>query len=170
MKEVAELLNTLREKGIITHYALFGAVAQMRYTEAVATMDVDVLVALPATDDFVVLTPIYEFCSSLGYKAEGDAIRVGNWPVRFTPAFDELTTGAMQYAGSAEMDGIPVRVVKADYLAVIALSVGRNKDYLRILSLLESDAVTESQISALAEQHNLLNQWETFKNRFLDEK
>ncbi|MBW1660504.1 MAG: hypothetical protein JRJ48_08415, partial [Deltaproteobacteria bacterium] len=74
MKEVVELLNTLSEKGIITHYALFGAVAQMRYTQAVATMDVDVLVALPAMTDFVVLTPIYEFCSALGYRAERDAI------------------------------------------------------------------------------------------------
>lgn len=32
----------MREAGIIEDYALFGAAAQMRYTEAVATLDADV--------------------------------------------------------------------------------------------------------------------------------
>ena len=39
MKAVADLLNSMIESGIITTYALFGATAQMRYTEAVATLD-----------------------------------------------------------------------------------------------------------------------------------
>ena len=43
MKEVATLLNDLRGERVITEYALFGAVAQMRYTEPVATLDADVL-------------------------------------------------------------------------------------------------------------------------------
>ena len=42
MKEVAQLLNEMRGEGVITDYALFGAVAQMRYTEPVATLDADV--------------------------------------------------------------------------------------------------------------------------------
>ncbi len=36
MKEVAELLNSMLEEELIQDYALFGAVAQMRYTEAVS--------------------------------------------------------------------------------------------------------------------------------------
>ena len=40
MKELATLLNELRETGVALDYALFGAVAQMRYTEPVATLDV----------------------------------------------------------------------------------------------------------------------------------
>lgn len=47
MKDVAQLLNDMLEDGVITNYAIFGAVAQMRYTEAVVTMDMDVRVALP---------------------------------------------------------------------------------------------------------------------------
>ena len=48
MKEVAQLLNEMRGERVITNYALFGAVAQMRYTEPVATLDADVLVVVPA--------------------------------------------------------------------------------------------------------------------------
>ena len=46
MKEVAKLLEDLKASGVIRDYALFGAVAQMRYTEPVATLDADVLVLL----------------------------------------------------------------------------------------------------------------------------
>ena len=42
MKELAQLLNEMQRAGVIRQYALFGAVAQMRYTEPVATLDADV--------------------------------------------------------------------------------------------------------------------------------
>jgi hypothetical protein len=37
VRELAELLNEMFATGVITNYALFGAIAQMRYTEPVAT-------------------------------------------------------------------------------------------------------------------------------------
>ena len=96
MKEVARLLHDMLAEGIITDYALFGAVAQMRYTEAVSTMDADVLVGIPGETRINVLRPIYEYCSSKGYKPEGEAIRVGGWPVQFIPAFSALTEEAIR--------------------------------------------------------------------------
>jgi hypothetical protein len=44
VKELAQLLNELKAEAVIRNYALFGAVAQMRYTEPVATLDADVLI------------------------------------------------------------------------------------------------------------------------------
>jgi hypothetical protein len=95
MKKVAVLLNEMVEAGIITNYAVFGAVAQMRYTEAVATLDADILVAIPDPDAIDALSPIYRFCREHGYKPEGESIRVGNWPVQFIPAFSPLTAAAI---------------------------------------------------------------------------
>ena len=46
MKTVIELLNAMKQAGVIQDYAVFGAMAQMRYTEPVATLDADVLVLL----------------------------------------------------------------------------------------------------------------------------
>ena len=60
MKEVAQLLEDMKASGVICDYALFGAVAQMRYTEPMATLDADVLV-LPAEDSgagLEVLSPV----------------------------------------------------------------------------------------------------------------
>ena len=49
MKQVAQLLNDMIACGVIQNYALFGAMAQMRYTEAVATLDAEKRVILDYT-------------------------------------------------------------------------------------------------------------------------
>jgi len=166
MDKVAVLLNEMVEQGIIADYAVFGAVAQMRYTEAVVTLDADILVAAAEPDKLDVLSPIYAFCRERGYSPEGEAIRVGDWPVQFIPAFSKLTREAIRDAETADLDGIPLRVIRADYLAVIALSVGRAKDLARVLALREAGAVTDKEISDLATRHNLTSEWNLFKERF----
>ena len=169
MKNVAQLLNEMRAAGVVSDYALFGAVAQMRYTEPVATLDADVLVALPPSEGLDVLSPVYEFCAAKGYRPEGEAVRVGAWPVQFIPVFSPLTREALEQADTADFEGEPFRVVRADYLAVIALSAGRAKDFTRILALLEAGSVTSEDIAALAERHRLAEAWKRFKTRFLDD-
>ena len=72
----------------------------------------------------------------------------------------------MEEAETADMEGMPLRVVKAKHLAAIALSVGRPKDLARILALREADAVTDAEIAELAEVHGLSTQWTKFKERF----
>src|SRR5258708_7868660 len=44
--------------GVIQNYALFGAVAWMRYTEPVATLDADMLVAVPQPERLDVSLPL----------------------------------------------------------------------------------------------------------------
>jgi hypothetical protein len=166
---VAQLLNEMRAAGVIRNYALFGATAQMRYTEPVATLDADVLVDVPSSERLDALGGICEFCAAKGYGPEGEAIRVGAWPVQFVPAFSRLTREAMEQADTADFEGVPFRVVRPDYLAVLALSVGRAKDYTRILPLLESDSVGRDEIGRLAERHHLAEAWKRFERRFLDE-
>lgn len=100
---------------------------------------------------------------------EGEAIRVGAWPTQFIPVFSSLTVEAMEQADTADFEGVPLRVVRADYLAVIALSVARAKDFTRILALLESDSVSREEIALLAARHGLTGAWKRFEKRFLDE-
>jgi len=168
METVARLLNDMVKKGVVCNYAIFGAVAQMRYTEAVATLDADVLVVVPDPNRLDLLGPIYSFCSERGYVPQGEAIRVGAWPVQFIPVFDRLTESAVEDAELGDIDGVPVRVVTADYLAVIALSVGRPKDFARILALIDANAVTRQDILKIAGRHGLASAWESFLERFYE--
>jgi hypothetical protein len=166
VKEVARLLNEMREAGVIREYALFGAAAQMRYTEPVATLDADVLVSIPEPDRLDSLSAIYAFCSSKGWKPEGESVRVEAWPVQFIPVFNLLAQQAMEQAETADFEGVPFRVVRADFLATLALSAGRAKDYARILALLESGSVRREDIARLAAQHGLSDAWRRFEKRF----
>lgn len=168
MRELIELIDEMLKAQLLRTYAVFGALAQMRYTEAVVTMDADILIGVE-DDSIAVLSPIYAFCKDRGYFPEGEAIRVGAWPVQFIPAFDDLSTDAMEYAEQADVDGLRARVVRADYLAVMALKVGRAKDRLRILALLESAAVKTEEIANLANQYKLTDKWVKFQEQFLNE-
>ena len=159
----------MQEAGVVENYAIFGAAAQIRYTEPVATLDIDVLVAVPTSKGLDLLGGIYAFCAERGWKVEGEAIRVGAWPVQFIPEFCPLTREAMEKADTADFDGVPLRVVRADFLAVIALSVGRAKDFTRILALLESGSVDRETIATLATRHGLGEAWKRFAARFLDD-
>ncbi|MEW5981638.1 MAG: hypothetical protein AB1806_04630 [Acidobacteriota bacterium] len=169
MKELARLLNEMQQAGVIRTYALFGATAQMLYTEPVATLDADVLVAVESEDRLDPLRDLYRFCAARGYRADGEAIQVGAWPAQFIPAFSPLTVEAMESAVVADFDGVPFRVVRADHLAVIALSVGRAKDWTRILALLETGSVGGEAIAELAARHGLADAWRRFQRRFLDD-
>jgi hypothetical protein len=166
---VAELLNEMRAAGVIADYALFGAAAQMRYTEAVATLDADVLISVTHPEQLDILKSVYEFCAKRGYVSTGEAIQIGPWPVQFVPIFNQLTREALEKADTADFEGIPFRVVGAVYLAVIALNTGRAKDFARILALLESGSVTMEEIEALAQKHSLFEAWKRFKTRFMNE-
>ena len=167
MRELAALLREMLAVGIVTEYALFRATAQRRYTEAVSTMDADVLVGVSSPSSIDIPGPIYTFCASRGFQPEGESIRVGDWPVQFIPAFSPLTDEAMREAEVAAIEGIPIRVVRPDHLGVIALSTGRPKDYARILALLESGSVGRDDLQKLAERHGLAGEWHRFQERFL---
>ena len=169
MKDIVKLLNEMCDGGIINTYAIFGAVAQMRYTEAVVTLDLDILVGLPENDSLAILSPIYKFCKEKGYHPEGEAIEIGDWPVQFLPTFDDLSKEAMLNAEETDFDGIKVRVVSAEYLAVLALKVGRTKDHARIIALLDANAVNMGKIEKIVSDHQLIKEWNNFKSRFIDE-
>ena len=162
------MLNDLQTAGIIESYAVFGAIAQMRYTEPVVTFDLDVLVSLPPADHLDLLAGVYEFCARQGYHPAGEAIRVGAWPVQFLPVYNALTREALEYAETSQLEGVPLRVVRADYLAAIALATGRAKDHERILALLDSGAASRADLEELARRYGLDEAWKRFRTRLAD--
>ena len=166
MKQVAELLNEMLRARVIQDYAVFGAVAQMRYTEAVATLDADILVSVPEPEALDVLAPLYDFCRQRGYHPEGEAIRVGDWPVQLIPAFSPLTEAALPDPENAEFEVSHLRVEPAHYLPCNSLSVGSAKDFERVLAVRESGAVSDDEISELADQQGLAEAWQSFRKRF----
>lgn len=169
MKDTFIVLNQMHAASVIGCYAIGGAVGATFYLEPVATMDVDVFVLFSQATSSPLLTlgPVYDYLLPRGYKAEGEYLIIGDWPVQFLPPADPLEEEAISQAVAQQMDGVPVWVMTAEHLVAIALNTGRAKDFARILQFIETGVLDTLQLDAVLSRHNLLDKWETFGKRFL---
>ena len=161
----------MQAEGIIGKYAIGGAVGATFYLEPLATADVDVFVMLPAAPgtSLLSLTPIYEYLTARGCRAEGERVVVGGWPVQFLPPHGELEQEALDEAVETEVEGVRTWVLTAEHLAAIALHTGRAKDHARIVQFLEQDAVDVDKLKQLLKRHGLTGRWERFERKYLME-
>jgi hypothetical protein len=80
------------QDGIISRYAIGGAVGAAFYVEPTQTYDLDIFLVFPASQSGLIsISPIDSYLMQRGYQAEGDSIQVEGWPVRFLPVFNPLT-------------------------------------------------------------------------------
>lgn len=169
MKDTFTVLNQMHAAGVIGRYAIGGAVGATFYLEPVATLDVDVFVLLSQASSSPLLTlgPVYDYLLPRGYRAEGEYIVIGDWPVQFLPPAGPLEEEAIAVAMAQQVDGVPVWVMKAEHLVAIALKTGRAKDYARILQFIEAGALDASLLESILGRHTLVDKWESFGKRFL---
>lgn len=104
----------------------------------------------------------------MGHRAEGEYIHIGDWPVQFLPPAGPLEEEAIGRARETEVEGILLRVMTAEHLTAIALSVGRAKDFTRILQFIESGVLDSATLDDILTRHHLLPKWEQFSRRFLN--
>ena len=170
MKATLELINQMQADGVISHYAIGGAVGATLYLEPAATLDVDVFVLLSNPGGALVsLTPIYEYLKLRGGIEDREHIVLGDWPVQFLVPANELELEAVVAAVPVDVEGIRTWVMLAEHLVAIALSIGRAKDHIRVLQFIQEKAVDLKLLRAILEKHGLLSKWEQFENKFLKE-
>ena len=61
---------------------------------------------------------------------------------------------------------MPLRVVRADYLAMIALDTGRPKDFDRIIRMRDAGAISLDGLGQLADRHGLSRKLANFRSRY----
>ena len=132
MKKTFQVLNQMVVDGAIENYAVAGAIGAIFYVEPSLTQDIDVLVVTPdARYRLVIELPGWEYLKAHGYnEIRKEGIVVEGWPVQFMPVSNPLEEDAYRTAQTLDYEGIPVRVVLAEYLLAIMLNVGRLKDFL----------------------------------------
>jgi hypothetical protein len=115
--DVIAAAEDLKARGLIQEYAIFGAVAQAFWDEAIPTFDLDVLVLLGGPQGLLVdLGPLYAWAEEKGYPAIDEHIIIGEIPVQFVPTPHALHEEAVQTAATLSLDGLPIRVVRPEYL------------------------------------------------------
>jgi len=172
IREIIATINRMEADGIILRYAVGGAVGATFYLEPVATMDLDVFIALRLEPgrQVISLNPVFEYLSARGGVPEGEYIRLAGWPVQFLPAAGGLAEEALAEAMETDIEGTFVRVFSAEHLAALALHAGRAKDKARLLQFLESGILDESKFEAIILRHGLGEAWRRFKRQFRDER
>lgn len=170
MKETLAAINQMQADGIISHYAIGGAVGATFYLEPAATYDLDIFVILPATDTgrLKSLAPIYEYLKARGATVEHEHIVIGGWPVQFLVPSNNLEREAVAGSLPTKVGGVDTWVMPEEHLVAIALQTGRTKDYLRILQFIEQRAVNMTMLQAIIERHGLTEKWKQFESRFLE--
>lgn len=169
MKETLQTINQMQADGVIGKYAIGGAVGATFYLAPAATVDLDIFVTLPGASEklLVSLSPIYEFLKSQGATEQDEYIVVGDWPVQFLPASNDLEREALEQAVLTDVEGVSTRVMSAEHLVAIALNTGRAKDHSRILQFLEQKAVDQQKLKNVVDRHGLSAKWNQFQRRFL---
>jgi hypothetical protein len=154
MEKTLQVVKEMTRLGIIKAYAIGGGIAATYYIEPVLTYDLDIFF-LPVKEALDELAPIYEFARGRGYAEEAEALLIEGFPVQFIPAYNDLVREAVADAATLRYRDVEANVVKAEYLAAIALQTGRAKDRERVARLLESEAVDRASLARILEIHGL---------------
>jgi hypothetical protein len=165
MKKVVEILNKIKEKGLVEDYAIGGGIAAIFYTEPVFTYDLDVFV-IPnpeSSTKIISFTPIYNYLESKGYLWKGGHILIEGMPVQFLPASGELEHDAVKNGKNITYGGIATRVFSPEYLIAIALKVGRRKDFEKIGRLVDEAKIDNNVLGKILKKYHLLERFKQWK-------
>ena len=169
MEKTLKILNELEKSGLITRYAIGGAIAVLFHAEPVLTYDLDVFCFLPAqTGKIVTLSPLYEFLRKKGYREDKEHVLIEGVPVRFIPAYNPLVEEAVEQAHATRFRRTTTRVVRVEHLVAIMLQTDRPKDRTRITHLLDEARIDARALNRILKRHGLAAQWLAFKRRYYE--
>ena len=156
LSEVFQVLNEMEEDGTLRKYAVAGAMALLFYTEPARTYDLDVFVFLPAQASLVFsMEPLYQELRKRGYSFDAEHVMIHETPVQFLPAYNSLSESAVEHAIVHDYDGVPVRVISAEYLAALVYQTGGRHRLARVEGLLEDNVLDENLLTEIMAQHGV---------------
>lgn len=172
LRSAIAVVAQLAERGTIRNYAIAGAVAALNYIQPTLTEDLDILISVETFEThpsgILLLAPIEKALAELGYTERTPlGYLIEGWPVQFLPAASDLDCEALDHAVDVELaaPGVPsltARSLSAEYVVATAVKVGRLKDFARVQSFLEQNAVDLNRLKDVIERHNLTDAWKAF--------
>jgi hypothetical protein len=151
-------INDLKASGIIDQYAIAGAMALTFWIEPIPTFDLDVLVMLHQSGNpLVSLEPIYRWASERHYEAQQEHLVIEGVPVQFLPSFGALADEAIRTAADRQYLGVPLRVVRPEYLIPLYLvpTARTAKRRERAAALLESANIDRDRLDEVMRRFNV---------------
>jgi hypothetical protein len=172
MKETQDALaviNEMRDAGVISKYAIGGAVAATFYIEPTATFDIDIFIPFENVpgSSLVSLDHIYNYLTPLGHKSQGAHFIIGGWQVQFLPADDALYGEALSQAVEIQVGRVKTWVMTAEHLMAIALRTGRAKDFIRTEQFIRYNKFDAKKLDEILDRHGLVEKWRQFNDKYI---
>jgi len=167
MQSVCDVLEELLACGVIQKYAIGGATAAGFHGEPLATRDIDVFCYLDAPTDSLLITlePIFKKLADMGFtNFEEEGLLIHGFPVQFLSASSQLEKEAVENAMVMNWQSHTIRVMTPEYLAGIAMTVGRPKDRARLVYLTSLKSFNNIIFANILQRHGLITTWEVWAN------
>lgn len=165
MEATLKVLNELEREGVISRYAIGGAVGAIFYMEPFLTYDLDVFVLLPQTPGgLLTMTPIYAALKRRDCAEEGECLLVEGMPVQFLPAYNPLLEEALAEARETRYGETTTRVLRPEHLAAIMVQTGRDKDRQRFATFMQEADLDADHLHGVLERHQLNERFTSWKN------
>ncbi len=150
-------IRDMRHDGVISEYAIGGAMALIFWSEPTATFDLDVFVVLEEPGALVSLAGVYEWARTHGYPERAEHLVIAGIPVQVIPAHNALAVEAVTNAADLDYDGEPVRVIRPEYLIALYLepSARTRKRLERVATLLDDGNVDRDLLQRLLGRYSL---------------
>ena len=165
METVCRTLAELVTEGIIEDYAIGGATAAGFYGEPIATRDIDVFAFVPQPPNSLLITlePLYARLAEKGFSQfDEEGILIHGYPVQFISPSPGLEMEAVKMAQAMSWNDLELKIMRPEYLAAIALNVGRTKDRARLIYLYELPVFDRDGFLKIIENHGLKDRWEAW--------
>lgn len=160
MERTLQVLNELERDGVLSRYAIGGAMGATFYVEPLLTFDLDIIVLLPETHSgLLTLAPVYEALRAKGYVEEGECVVIEGVPVQFLPAYNTLLEEALRDARDMAYQALSTRVLRVEHLVAICLQTGRGKDRERVRILQEQATIDAAYLTGILRRHQLEGKW-----------
>lgn len=161
LADVFRALEEMKAAGVVTEYAIGGAMAALFHAEVTRTYDVDVFVLLPPRPGAIVqVTEIYRWAEQRGFSSQAEHILIDGVPVQFLVADEGLEGEAVAVAETFEYQGAPVRVIRPEHLIALFLRAGSERRRERIGLLLDAEVVDSDTLDDLLVRYNLSDEWQ----------
>ena len=164
METTLKVLNQLKADGLMTRYAIGGAMALLFYTEPVATFDLDIFCFVPESGPLITLAPLYDAVKAGGHTIEAEHVVIAGVPVQFIPAYNPLVIEALSESAEQMFGETPTRVLRLEHLLAIMVQTGRPKDWQRATMVAASAAFDETKLLDILNRHGLTETWNRIRS------
>ncbi len=156
-REVIRTIEMMRDDGVISEYAVGGAIAFITWDQPVATGDVDVLVLI--AEEVSALDPlrtIFNWLTAHDIRLDGQYALIAGVAVQFLIAWNSLVVEGIREAATVPYEGAALRVLRPAYLVAIWRNDPAANTFLRrerSIRLIEAGVVTNEEIDTLIKRH-----------------